>query len=483
MSNGWKTAMIGLAVLGLTGLVVVWRWQMLAADESMMQVVALPLSVGLATVASLWAGRRAVGRLRRAVPRADDDAVAERCVRAASHEAPSCPGAAVLDGGVCLYAGMAAGQVLGAVTQKAVWPQLDESLRDVEGNPVFTARVPALASAASPRTAAEQGPCTPTRVLRAREALDMAWRPLRDRLGTALADEAAAQVPPEVPAGLLPQVRVMLLLPADWSDHDRQQTLEALREQADDVVAVTRRRTSWSWGLLPPELLGEPEGLWAWVDGQVQAWAAGGPPVSLVLLAADSGLDDESIEQRQARGELFTAIHQQGRIPGEGAVALWLGSQAWVAQMGPTDRALVCLHRPVLARREKSADAAGDVGHGVLEAGLGEALSRLNAGVPLLAVISDADHRASRTSELVQSLAGAAPGLEAATALCRLGDACGDLGVVGPLAPVAVAAGVLSERLARPGAGPRAALAVCVQSPLQRVVVPLGAWPRETTAA
>ena len=43
-----------------------------------------------------------------------------------------------------ILAGDQASQIAAAVFQRSVWPQLDEHLQDLDGNPVFTARMPDL---------------------------------------------------------------------------------------------------------------------------------------------------------------------------------------------------------------------------------------------------------------------------------------------------------------------------------------------------
>src|SRR5690606_8142492 len=101
-------------------------------------------------------------------------------------------------------------------------------------------------------------------------------------------------------------------------------------------------------------------------------WSRQARPELLLVLAVDSALDEASIERMQAVGELFTATHQTGRMPGEGAAGLLIASASWpgmgdVVNAGDAGDAGVLpqrplrMWRPLRARRDKSADAAGRV--------------------------------------------------------------------------------------------------------------------------
>jgi hypothetical protein len=109
-----------------------------------------------------------------------------------------------------------------------------------------------------------------------------------------------------------------------------------------------------------------------------------------------------------------------------------------------------------------------------------------------LQVVADADHRASRTSELYEAVAAVSPEVDPMLAIARVGQACGDLGVAGALVPSVLASawlragGAGSASAPSPGKGPEdlpLALAVHLQSSHERVVVPLAPWSRVLQAA
>ena len=208
------------------------------------------------------------------------------------------------------------------------------------------------------------------------------------------------------------------------------------------------------------------------IDQTLLRWAREPRPELLLILAVDSAIDADRIDHLQSVGELFTAQHQTGRVPGEGAAALLLAHPQWPhlrAQMPEAMR----LWRPVCGRRDKSADVAGRIGCTTLTAVLTEVLQRSTPPHESLMVVSDADHRASRTGELFEALQGVAPELDPLQQVTRVGEACGDLGVARALVPTALACAALRAS----DQAQRVAVATHVQSPHERVVVALSPMP------
>lgn len=502
MSKAWKAGLIGLVVFSLVWLVTLWRWQTADVDVGGAEIVTHLLVLPLLLLLTLWAAQKMALSVRTAgvsPPVAPVSPSAEAAVASTgADEALRRFSVAVVDARLSLTAGESPRDVADLVRERQVWPTLDEALQDLDGNPVFSARVSDLDGRAGDED-------EPAQVARARALLWRAWWLLQARLSEVLASEAfermlgqasddesalAAERPAHL-AGLAsarPMARsaagrltitVLLALPADWPPEQRERTLQQLQHSLSDHLPQEAEGLRWSWALLTER---EPEALWSQVDGVLLSWARSGDAASLLILSADSALDDEVVAQRQARGELFTAAHQQGRIPGEGAAALWLASPAWPG-LAALEPAPLRLHRPVMARRDKSADALGRVGSTVLQQALRAAQSL--PAVPAshtprtVCLVSDGDHRASRTSELYEALTELWPELDPVQSVCRLGDACGDLGMVGALAPVVLATGLVPEPSASADRGDSpwpVALAACVQSPWQRVVLAVSPW-------
>ena len=187
----------------------------------------------------------------------------------------------------------------------------------------------------------------------------------------------------------------------------------------------------------------------------------------------DSALDERAIEHWQAIGELFTSHHQTGRIPGEAAVGLLMVSPALMERIPEValPQAPVRVSRPVSFKRDKSADAAGRVGSSTLAEAM---LHVMTAGQiepsDRLMVVSDADHRASRTAELFEALQAVAPGLDPMLNVARSGEALGDVGVARTLLSTALGCAAVWH-----SQGEHVALVTHVQSSHDRVVLSLSA--------
>jgi hypothetical protein len=174
-------------------------------------------------------------------------------------------------------------------------------------------------------------------------------------------------------------------------------------------------------------------------------------------------------------------LHQTGRIPGEGAAALLVASPRWPG-LDELESHPVKLWRPARARRDKSADANGRVGMSTLNKLLEHALTLTGASPDTLQLVSDADHRASRTAELFEALQEAAPGIDPMLTVARVGEACGDIGVAATLVTPALASAHV-RAASEGGAGPVVALAALVQSSHERVVLALSPWEQPPAAS
>lgn len=490
-----KAVLLGLVVGALVWLVTLWRWQTSNHDASGAEIVGqlfvLPVLLTGVLLLAVWG----VGKVRADAAKPVVVKAAARSVAAQPMAAPAVDerrlSVAVLQSAVNLSAGGSAEQALAQLQSGQLRPGLDPELQDVDGLPVFSARLPELdVDRLRERLPTEVS----DRVVR---ALSLLQDPADALMGRAVAlaeDWAVAATPvgspaaaasdqpaylngmaPPMPeatrrAAMLPRLSVRLALPSGWSDAEREHAAAWLRMRcallSDECEAFRA-----SPAMAHVHALDHTEALWSLLDQQTVQWSREGSPQWGVVLVADSAIDAAEVERRQAVGELFTSLHQTGRIPGEAAAGLLLVSPSWpgLAEQSPLPARLF---RPVRLRREKSADAAGRVGPAVLREALDQAL-RVCAALPdhLARVLADGDHRASRTAELFEALQELAPGLDPMLTVTRVGEACGDLGLAGGLVPAALATDVAQQDDA---AG--VTLAVLVQATHDRVALALTPW-------
>lgn len=545
MSKAVKAGVLWLVITATVWALTLWQWrrtpEAVSGRDIVWQLIVVPLVL---TVVALLAWRM-VQRLRALADRPVDAApqpggtlglAATATPGAGAQPSSDCvpeqPVATVLAEALSLAAGHGAAEAWHALKEARVRPGLDPELRDADGLPVFSARAPdldlndwLLAHGELSQSGSAPLPEQVLRTLALLEAplhhlLDVltTWRPEQvervwDAGSVHRGHEPMSSLPAGAPSHLsgvgrpdsqaarqaraerAPVLQVRLCLPAIWDSDDRDRALDWVRSQCGALLDWTEAH-----GAPPPEWRADwwapgwaadagPETLWTELASQWPSWSASPRPQLLLLLAADTAVDDGCVAQWQARGELFTSHHQRGRVPGEAGVGLLLANRAWEAWCHmpageqPTasarDDIAVCprLWQPQALRRERSADVIGRVDARCTQALLQGVAERLTPHADGdWAVVSDGDHRASRTAEVFEALLAVRPQDDPMLSVVRVGDGCGDLGLARALATVALASAGL-----RQGEPASVALALLVQDTLQRVVVPLtppsAQWP------
>ncbi len=531
MAQWWRGGLAALGVFALFWLFSVWQWQTQATDVQARDLwLHLLLAPALVCVAGAvaWLLLRRVrdggGAVGGAVGGAlgasgAGGAVGSGSTSDAAHAASPatasapparplpplvlCGHALTLPGALAHLGALEAAE---ALAKGQCRPALDPELTDLDGLPVFTARVESLECAPTSEASDERPSWAPARdgtdsggpahapwppegrVARTQALLEgLSW-PIWSQVDEALqawrwaSPDAKGLVPDPDPAAVGtptwlagvsrpaarpqgPRGRLFLrvLVPDTWPDAWQQAAVAAVLSEAPEWL-----RQPVGQGLLSldaaPWPVTDAEGLWGHL-GDWRALQARRPsPESLWVVGADSLLDADHIDQLQAQGELFTPHHQLGRIPGEAAAAVWLCTPEWqqaLADQAPAEHppdmsAVPALHGVLHARRERSADLHGRNHMGTLLGLLAQAPS------PAELLLTDADHRASRTAEVFEALTEWAPALDPMQHVLRLGDACGDLGLARGLACLALAAGL-----------PAPTTVALVHDPLRRTVLHL----------
>lgn len=512
MSKVWKIGGVWLAIATVVWLMSIWRWQSAGQDvgtgELVTHLLLLPTVLAAILLAGVWGiqrlRRRPVGSMPAAASGRPDavspDGLADASVRRAH--------AWVLGEATSLTLGPDAETAWSTLCAGSVRPELDPTLRDLDGLPVFCARVPDLDLAAwQDPLAPHSDDAEPTSVS-VQRALALLQGPLQQMLDiisaqTAASDGAGRAGGPErtsapeldmkahlsgvatphadtasvLRSAQAPVLTLRLLWPAEWREDERQQATDWARRQCGELLDWAHRvgAQGLNWVHDP---LSDPEHWWGEVDQILSRWGRDLRPELLLVLAVDSAAHEAAVTTWQARGELFTAAHQSGRIPGEGAAALLLAHPRWLAWTGQ-EHTVPKLYRPVRARRDKSADAAGRIGCQALQGALEQVVAVTNVAPAAWQVVSDGDHRASRTAEVFEALQAVLPELDPMQQVARLGAACGELGMARAVAPTALAAAAVRGGLA----DGVAAVAAHVQSPYERVVVTVTAAEPEALAA
>lgn len=451
-----------------------WQWDRTHRDISqadiVLQLLALPLGLFAGFLLLRW-GWQASGRAP-AVPQAV--ATSPSAPAAAPSPDQAAAGCLLLAQAVSTAAGHGAAELPAALRDGRIRPTPDAALRDDEDLAPFSTRVDGLDDAAA--MAAPHADAPPARLLRSLALLEPCL-PALDAAGPWL-EWLLARVQPPARAGGETIVPTELATHAPAFAHTRptgspthQAALQPGAPAFDIWLALSPELPpaaadiALSWlaaraGALPGfeprahHLLlrraGSGVALLAEAQQQLADWQRADRHGLLLVLAADSLLDDTALLQPARLGLVINGRRTKGLSLGEAGVALLLGTRglpqrAAVAQRAPEALAALRFLPPLAARaRDKSADAAGRVGPEAAQSVLAQALRAqgLPAGCAPTHLATDADLRPSRSTELYGAVLEHAAHLDVAEDLSVLGVALGDCGFAAAPLALATAAAV-----------------------------------------
>lgn len=470
---------------------VLWQWSASGRDPStadiVLWLVALPLVLVALLLASGWAWRGfRASEAARAEAAAASSAAAPASAAAASSTAPSSDAAArhgvvrLLGAHVLTAAGSSVRDLLSAAEENAPRPTPDAELRDDDGLPLLSARIPDLEPASiEAETAAELAAArasTPEwqdapvdacvwRALAAlRQPLDEAVAGL-SAWSTALsvapetadaraaavsllplgraADGAGAPSETAVTGGPRPvrEVRVLVGWPLTWQPFEQALARDVVASWLAEGAAAAMPGVRFA---VEAEAMGGAA-LLQHADRHLQAALRAGRHDPLLIAACHSTIGAEPVQAMELAGTLHRAgLRPKGRIPAEAAAVLVVAGPAWPAADGGDDAA-VHLHRPAVLARDKSIDAPGRVTAAVAGDALAQALvaARLESRADeegALRLVGDADQHSERAAELFGAAGQVLPGLDPSEDVVAFGHVTGAIGAVAALATVAAAA-------------------------------------------
>ena len=422
---------IVVATFGVIWAITIMDWRASNRVPNSVDVVLYMVALPIALLVAYALLRVSIDAIKR---RAKPAAAATPTDAETSADEPADPAlayrVAVLDSGVMFAAGDTASALIDAAKGKQR-ATLHPQWRDASDAQVFAAPVEAIDLAAIDDTLPDTMQAWPEAHRRALWLSEtLASKMLTEHFDRLLAAQKPAESAraPATPATVL---RLEWLLPARWSDNERQAA----------HAWLAGRFTAQGWPA--PQLQVAPRA----VDSGLAAlkrldelnvqFNRHPDSAHCLLLASDSHMDTSTIAQWDAAHQLHGAKYPEGRVPGEGASAVLLG--AYRENSG--DESML-LHRMVSAQRAKPIDAPGKAQDEIVRESLEQALSRAPDVSPqsLMHVVSDTDMRPSRYAEALQIAEYAAPENEASAALLPLACANGDCGAAIALATVAAAA-------------------------------------------
>lgn len=412
----------GVFVLCWAGAIAWWRGSHSepGAADLALALLALPLGLVLAG----WG----IGKFAATRPAAAQPAAPTQAAQAAS-AAPMAPPLAILASALRSPYGASTEELAAAIAEERARPDLDSELVDDDGFPVNSAR---SLDAVDETLQEEINEWLALNGLTELHFSEVQWRALT--LGTAVARELAAQAASELLPidGPAPTLRLASLLPPAWTAWQRgaaikwfQHTLAQFGWPAAAIVAAD----------LPPA---SGEAAAALFSRLVQDSHTGNAHSVSLVIACDSQIDQDIVDEWAAKGSLLTPRRQQGRVPGEGAAGLLLTS-LHTAQ-GIDGAMFAQLHPMLEGRRDASLDEVKRVEPKVMAELVQGAVQAAGLDLSQVAVIAaDTDGRSNRTQELMGLASSALPQLDGSSDVARLGAALGSCGAVPALCALALA--------------------------------------------
>ena len=254
-----------------------------------------------------------------------------------------------------------------------------------------------------------------------------------------------------------PQLNLSLLLPGAWSESERAIATQWVQQRVREGDASQR----WLVDCFKSE-----DGVsgMALLDRISLSLHREQRPALWIALAADSSVSEASIARWEVDGLLYTATRRKGRVPGEAAAGLLL-VRAGDALLAPAEA--VRLSRSASGQREASADTARTPDASLLDRFAQHLLATSTLETAQVDwVVSDADHRTSRVTEVAKLVQERLPHVPFENNL----SVCATLGHLGAAADMSAV--VLACHLAARDA--RHVLAISVQDALARTALLAG---------
>lgn len=325
-------------------------------------------------------------------------------------------------------AGNTAADVLAKLKEGPIQAELDPELKDGDGFPIFSSRIPDLDVSETQDAFTQwlKNSSQPDLAWSERQyrALHLAALSMRELTNVVVqhADLAKYQLLKEAGRNqqkldaVLP-LRLVLVWPQDWAvSHqlaasDWMKGLVSERGWPDSRIVVQGSKAD---SLHPIALM----------DHITVSSRRGQLPTVGIMLACQSGIDQEHVDTLDAKSHLFNGKNTTGAMPGELAAGFVFADQHHTKLLG--DLPASSLHRASWAARDKSADEAGRVTANLLSEVVGLALESAKLDITKIKhVIADNDHKPGRQAELAEMLTAKFPDLDCSKDAYKMAQASG----------------------------------------------------------
>jgi len=417
MPSWLKNTLIAAGIMTLCwgGAIAYWRTSTNtpATGDLLLVLLAAPLAV----LAAIWLGKKMVSARAKAAPAVATVAVAQPAASATL----SAPPLALLASALRAPHGASAEELATAIAANKARPDLDPELVDDDGFPVTSARSEEAVDEALQEEFTEWLTLAGMADLQLGETH---WRALT--LGTAvvrdLAGEAVLQLLPE--SGTPLPLRLLPLLPASWTVEQRH------------AAGLWLEHTVAQFGWPVEHLTRVDVARDATLASAIGQCAADSQAVSM-LVACDSYIAQETVDEWAANETLFKSERLQGRVPGEGAAGLLMTSLKHAQSLQGRAFALLGPVKEVsMASVNDNKSLAVAPLSNLARQACSEAKVELgNVGM----IVADTGSRTNRVGELMEVASSAFPHLGNTADVACVGISSGSCGAVSYVTALALA--------------------------------------------
>jgi hypothetical protein len=410
----------------------IWYWRTTDSTPAISDLVLILLALPSGLLLALWLGKKAMPSRGPGAATAAASPVAAQAAPAA----PFTPPLAILAAALRCPHGSSAEELAAVIATNNAQPDLDKELVDDEGFPLTCAR----RDDANDEVLQEEILEWQTRNNVAASLFGEAQHRALV-LGTAVMRDLAWHVMSDLcPAeGSAPQLRLIPILPADWTTEQHTAAQMWLKHVATQA------------GLPPKDVIcmdgpsGSDESALAnMLDRFALDTSTGDTRLAAIVIACGSHIDQATVDQWAQQGKLFTPSRPQGFVPGEGAAGFLLTD---MRQAQSIDGAVYALLDPVAQAKRDPSGSGNRADRAFLDELAARAVKAASVDMTGIGmVVGDASLRAQKMQELMGFTSAAIPQLDSATDVASVGPGCGSCGAVPFVTALALARHYALER-------------------------------------
>lgn len=428
---GWlKTGLLAALVFALCWAGAIAWWGAGSREPGGIELVLALLALPAGLLFSIWGIRKFAG--------ARPPVTQGETVHTTAQPAPASPSAfpmAIVATALRSPYGASAEELAAAIAENQARPGLDPELVDDKGFPITAARRDDAVDEALQAELSDWLIGADMADLRFSKAQ---WRALT--LGTAvvrdLASEAASTL--ILPEGKPPTLRLIAILPAEWSAEHRSAAGMWFKHQVAQF--------GWPPGALT--CIDAPGRIpSAAIELFAREAAVADRSLAALVVGCASHIDQDTVDRWQGAGALFTSSLSQELIPGEGAAGLLLTDLQLAQAAGKTVHVVL---EPILEAQHAISPDESKRPDTRLLAGLAERCCK-QAGVELAEVamvVADTGERPKRMLELMAVVSASLAHLDDQADVARVGTSSGACGAVPCITALALARHHAIERAA-----------------------------------